>query len=449
MSMKKIFAIIIPVLLIAASVLPVYAADYGCDVETVSNAVYMENLDTGNIVFDKNATEKVYPASTTKILTYIVVSENVDDIDGTELEIKEEFFEGMDPESSVMGLSEHIGETVSVRDLLYGLMLPSGNDAALMLANCVGGSISGFVDMMNEKVSELHCENTHFTSPHGLYDADHYSTAADMATITKYAMNIAGFMEICSSTRHEVNSYSDSDGETIETTNYMIDETQKDGYYYYSYAKGIKTGFTDEAGRCLVSTAQKDGYTYLIVALGAAYSFEEDINYAMLDSRDLYKWAFENIAYQTIMSGTDSLGQADVMFSKDDKKADLVPSGDVSSLLPNDYDKSRVTTEVQVNEDIEAPVKQGDILGSVKVYLDGELIDTKDIIADNSVELDNFKYTFHQIRQFFAKHLVLVIIAAVVLIILIIIIIASISASKKKKRRRERERNRRRYRDND
>ncbi|MBQ6153382.1 MAG: D-alanyl-D-alanine carboxypeptidase [Ruminococcus sp.] len=447
--MKRIFAIIIAVLLIVLTVLPAYAADYGCDVETTTNAVYMENLDTGNVVFEKNSTQKVYPASTTKILTYIVVSENVSDLDGTELEIKEEYFTEMDPESSVMGLTEHIGETVSVRDLLYGLMLPSGNDAALMLANYVGGSVSGFVDMMNEKVTELHCENTRFTSPHGLFDEDHYSTAQDMATITKYAMELPGFMEICSSTHHEVKSYSNSDPETIETTNYLIDETQKGGYYYYSYAKGIKTGFTDEAGRCLVSTAVKDGYTYLIVALGAAYDYDEDINYAMLDSKELYEWAFEHIAYQTVMSGTDSLGQADVEFAKDDKKINLVPSGDVSSLLPNDYDKARVTTEVQVNENIEAPVKQGDILGSVEVYLDGELIDTKDVIAADSVERDEFKYTFHQIKEFFKTHVVLVIILGVVLIVVIIIIIAAVNSAKKAKKRRERERSRRRYRDND
>lgn len=445
--MKKIFAVLVALLLIAVCVLPAYAADYGCDVDTVTNAVYMENLDTGNIVFEKNATEKVYPASTTKILTYIVVSENVPDPDGTELEIKEEYFADMDPESSVMGLTEHIGETVSVRDLLYGLMLPSGNDAALLLANYVGGSVSGFVEMMNQKAAELHCDGTHFTSPHGLFDENHYSTAQDMATITKYAMKIAGFMDICSSTRHEVNSYSDSDGETIETTNYLIDETQKGGYYYYSCAKGIKTGFTDEAGRCLVSTAQKDGYSYLIIALGAEYSYEEDINYAMLDSRELYQWAFENIAYQTVMSGTDSLGQADVEFAKDDKKVNLVPSGDVSSLLPNNYDKARVTTEVQLSDAIEAPVKQGDILGSVSVFLDGELIDTKDVISADSVERDELRYFFHQVKVFIADHLVLMIIAGVVLIIIIIVIIVAVNSAKKAKRRRERERNRRRYRE--
>ena len=447
--MKKVFAVFVALLLIAVTVLPAYAADYGCDVETTTHAIYMENLDTGNVVFDKNAEEKVYPASTTKILTYIVVSENVPDPDGTEYEIKEEYFSEMDPESSVMGLTEHIGETISVKDLLYGLMVPSGNDAALMLANCVGGSVSGFVEMMNQKLADLHCENTHFTSPHGLYDPDHYSTARDMATITKYAMNIAGFMDISNAARHEVASYSDSDPDTIETTNYMIDETQKGGYYYYSYAKGIKTGFTDEAGRCLISTAVKDGYTYLIVALGAEYSFEEDINYAMLDSRDLYQWAFENIAYQTIMSGSDPLGQADVEFAKDDKKINLVPSGDVSSLLPNNYDKTRVTTEVQVNEDIEAPVKQGDILGSVKVYLDGELIDTKDVIAADSAERDELKYTFHQIGKFIKEHIVLMIILGVVLIIILIVIIAAVRSAKKAKKRRERERSRRRYRDND
>ncbi len=282
--MKRIIAVLCALLIALLCMAPAYAADYGCDVATSTGAFYMENLDTGNVVYTKSATELMYPASTTKIMTYIIVVENVSDIENTRVDITEEALSDLDPESSVMGLSAHIGESVTVLDLLYGLMVPSGNDAALVLSSYVGGSVSGFVEMMNQKAAQLSCKNTHFTSPHGLFDEHHYSTAEDMAIITKYAMKKPLFNEICNTTRYTVSSYSDSPDETIETTNYMIDESQKGGYYYYPYAKGIKTGYTDEAGRCLVSTAEKDGYHYLLVALSAPYSFDEDINYAMLDS---------------------------------------------------------------------------------------------------------------------------------------------------------------------
>ena len=129
-------------------------------------------------------------------MTFIITAENVSNWDETLVTITQNALEGLDPDSTVMGLSEHIGEQVSVRDLLYGLMLPSGNDAALALAEHVGGSIAAFAEKMNAKAAELGCTGTHFANPHGLFDADHYSTARDMALIAKHAMTIPGFMEI-------------------------------------------------------------------------------------------------------------------------------------------------------------------------------------------------------------------------------------------------------------
>ena len=431
--MKKLLSLMIALLMIAVAVIPAYAADYGCDVSTTTDAVYMENLDTGNVVYEKNATDLVYPASTTKIMTFIIVEENVQDLSGTSVEIKEDLLSDLDPESSVMGLADHIGETVSVMDLLYGLMLPSGNDAALVLANLVGGSVSGFVDMMNIKAAQLSCENTHFTSPHGLFDERHYSTARDMAVITKYAMEKPDFMEICSQTRHTV-TYSSSE-EEIETTNYLIDNTQKGGYYYYPYAKGIKTGYTDEAGRCLVSTAEKDGYHYLLVALGAAYSYAEDINYAMLDSADLYDWAFDSISFQVVTDHNTALGTIPVKYAKDDAVVSIVPAQDVSALLPNGYDPSRVKTESDCPEELEAPVTEGDVCGTLKVYFDGELIGTTEIVASQSIEKDNFKYITSKIGDFIKDHVILTVAVLLVVFILIILLILSIRSRNRRKRR--------------
>ena len=171
--MKRIAVVVFSAMMICLSVFSASAVDYGFDIDTVSKAVYLENLNTGTVVYEKDSGQKMYPASTTKIMTFIITAENVSDLDSTKVTIEQEVIDGLDPESTVMGLAQHVGEQVSVRDLLYGLMLPSGNDAALVLADHIGGGIEGFAEKMNAKAAELGCKDTHFANPHGLYDPDH------------------------------------------------------------------------------------------------------------------------------------------------------------------------------------------------------------------------------------------------------------------------------------
>ena len=152
--MKRISLIVLSLMLICLSAFSASAVDYRYDGETVSDAVYLENLNTGVVVYEKNADQRSYPASTTKIMTFIITAENVSDLDRTDVTIRQEVLEGLDPESTVMGLSEHVGEQVSVRDLLYGLMLPSGNDAALVLADYIGGGNEGYAQKMKPNAAE-------------------------------------------------------------------------------------------------------------------------------------------------------------------------------------------------------------------------------------------------------------------------------------------------------
>ena len=234
--MKRISVIVLSVIIICLSVFPVSAVDYKFNADTVSDEVYLENLNAGAVVYEKNSNKRSYPASTTKIMTFIITAENVSDLENTSVTIKQDIISGLDLESTVMGLSSHIGEKVSVKDLLYGLMLPSGNDAALVLADYVGGGISGFVEKMNAKAAELGCKNTHFANPHGLYDTNHYSTAHDMALIAKHAMKIKGFMDICNTVYYTPDGF-----KTLHNTNYMLDPAAEDGMYYY------RAGMTDSS----------------------------------------------------------------------------------------------------------------------------------------------------------------------------------------------------------
>ncbi len=431
--MKRIIAFALALVLLLAfsvSTLSVSAADYNCDVETNSRNIYVENLDTGIVVLEKNADEKVPPASLTKIMTYIIVVESIPDLENTKVTITEEALKNLDPASSVMGLEKYVGEEFSVLELLYGLMLPSGNDAALVLANYIGdGVVDNFVDMMNRKAGQLGCSSTHFVNPHGLYDANHYSTAYDLATITKYAYQKPFFSEITSTATHKVYGIT----EILENTNYMINPYYT--MYYHDYVNGGKTGFTDEAGKCLVTTAQKDGYNYLCVALGAPYSYAEDINYAMLDSYHLYEWAFDNISFVELLSETEAVKSLNVEFVWGGEFVDAVPEGGMSALLPNDYDKSLVTTEVDLPEYVSAPIAMDEVLGTISVYYNNELVGTTNLVSKEEIERDQTNYLMHRFIGFVVNNIIWL---SIVFIIVVAFVVIKINSNRNKKKRQAR-----------
>ena len=430
--MKRLLSILFAVIMICLTVSSASAADFGCTVDPVCDAVFMVELNSGTVVYEHNADDKVYPASTTKIMTYIIVVENVSDIDSVKVEITEDALADLDPESSVMGLTSHIGESFTVRDLLYGLMLPSGNDAALVLADYVGGSVDGFVDLMNRKAAQLGCENTHFTSPHGLHDSQHYTTARELAYITNYAMGAKSFMDICNTVSYHPDGFYDS----IKTTNYLLDSSAYGGRYYYEYAKGVKTGYTDQAGRCLVSTAEKDGYDYLCIALGADYSFEEDVNYAMLDAVTFYDWAFDSLSYRTVFDSSDNLQSIPVEYVWGNKMLSLVPETSVQALLPEDYDTSLITTRVECRDTAEAPIQKGDAYGTLAVYYDDVLIGKTNLVAAESIDRHFTNYAVQRLIKGIKHHVVLFIAIIVFLLVLLIFIISRVRRSKARKARR-------------
>jgi len=441
--MKRVFCVLFVLIIVFVTAASASALDYGCNVSTVSKSVYLENLDTGAVIYDKYSGKQMYPASTTKIMTYIVTAENVSDLENTFVTIDDSVFADIDPESTVMGLADHAGEQVSIKDLLYGMMLPSGNDAALVLADYIGGgSISAFVDKMNSKAAELGCADTHFANPHGLHDTNHYTTAADMAKIAKCAMKEPMLMEITSTVNYTPAGFESP----LHNTNYMLDENYHRGEYYYPNVRGIKTGYTDEAGRCLVTTAEKDGFTYLCVALGAEYSYEDDINYAMKDTANLYDWVFENLSQQVVFGTSDVVKSIPVEYASKGQEVTLVPEKDVVALLPKDYDKSLLKTEVTAEESVKAPVTKGDVLGTVSVKYDDMDLGSVNITAAEDIERDTFSYITSCVGEFLKHNFVWIILGGVALITLIITIAALRASAERKRRARERERARRRYR---
>lgn len=224
-------------------------------------AMTLIDADSGEVVFCKNPDDKHYPASTTKICTAITVLENTTLLD-LPMPIPEK---AVGVEGSSVYLQK--GEMLSVRDLLYGLMLRSGNDCAEALAIIVGGSVEGFVKMMNETAAKAGAVNTNFVNPHGLHDDDHYTTARDLSFIACYAMKNEIFREIVGTKYHNTPYFGHDYERKMVNKNKIL--------FNYEGGNGIKTGFTKKSGRCLVSSATRDGKTYICTVLDCYDMFEE------------------------------------------------------------------------------------------------------------------------------------------------------------------------------
>ncbi len=257
-----------------------------------SKALYMVDLNTRKVVYQKNAKRQLAPASCTKIMTYIVAAEAITDLENTEITVGSNIsslLQGTD--SSLAGIRQ--GEQFTALQLLHCMMIPSGNDAALVLAEYIGqGDVEKFVRKMNEKAEELGCYNTNFTNPHGLHDENHYTSVQDLYKMTDYAMKLPYFMEIVTKAEYTLPPTNLYTGErTVRTTNKMMDKNEP--VYYEPYIQGVKTGFHDDAGYCLVTTAQKNGQRYMVIALGAPIG---QVHGEMLDTKNLYDWAFRGFA---------------------------------------------------------------------------------------------------------------------------------------------------------
>lgn len=433
--LSVIFALCV---LLSTAFTSVSALTYPNDVKTMSDSILLVNMDSGQVVYEKDPDSKRYPASTTKIMTYIIVVESIDDLDNTLVPIKEDILDVLDGTgSSVAYVESHIGEKMSVIDLLYAMMVPSGNDASVVLADYVGnGSISAFVDKMNQKAEELGCENTHFENPEGLHNDNHYTTARDLYKIATYALTLPRFAEISNTTEYTCKG----DDVPLITTNYLIDE-YRGGEYYYMYAKGIKTGSTDEAGRCLVSTATADGYSYMVVILHAPYKEgEQEEYYTFTDAADLFRWALTSLELKTVKTSTTPICEQKVKLSMQCDAVNVVPESNITVLVPSDIEDKDILIEPDLPEVVEAPLSKDKPIGTAKVYYcdnDGNKQEITEInlVPEESVERSGFLAMLEVIGTIFKSYWFIVLIGLIVLILVIYFIVFKVNAKRKRKRR--------------
>lgn len=350
-----------------------------------SPAALLMDLRSGKLLYEKNINKKMYPASLTKVMTAIITLEKCDLNDIATVS----YDAVMTLSSGYVTANLQIGEELTIEQLLYVLMVGSSNDAAIVLAEHISGSVKDFSKLMNEKAKELGCTSTNFVNPNGAHDENHYSTAYDLALIAKYAMQNETFRTLVSTTSYKLpttNKY-DKEDRLFTTTNALLivnNNTRADNYYY-EYATGIKTGFTTPAKNCLIASANKDGLELLTVVLGSGQD-DQGLSERYIDTINLFKYGYDNyILREVVKSGgivqTVNINNA----TRDTKKLDAVISNDVSVLIKMEDRNNALLPEVSLNENLKAPIKKGDVIGSVKYTVEG--IDyTQDLLANNDVK---------------------------------------------------------------
>lgn len=414
--MKKLFLFLLSALIAAAMLTPVAQA-YTLPASTVIHArsALLYSLDTDAIVYEKDIDETTYPASLQKMMVALLVIERETNLDRMLTVSSNAVNELLGTGAAVANLKAE--EELSVRDLLYCLLLPSACDAANVLAEAYGGSIAEFVAMMNDKAVELGMESTHFVNAHGLHHDDQYTTARDILKLALAVTESEELMTICSATRYIVEPTNKSEQRVLVSTVWLQDKMTN---YYYKYAKGLKTGYTDSAGRCVVSTAEKEGSgRYLCVVMGCAEKDEQGnkVRYEFVDSKALYEWAFSDLTKARLVDLDKPVTEIHVELCSQKDYMQLVPSQTLTAVIPKEAESSILLEPVLLSESVEAPVQKGDILGYAIVKCAGEELGRVDLVAAGSLERSELLAFWKNFKGVITSPIFLIIVAVIVLAI--------------------------------
>ena len=394
--MKKIFYSILIFLLILLNFSTVCADDVDNEVDfedtievTASNVSELPKTNSRRyIVYDrisksmiigKNEDVKSAMASTTKIMTTIVILEKADLNETVTVSAKAGGTGG-----SRLGLKR--GDKASVRDLLYGLMLRSGNDAAVALAEHVGGSVKGFAELMNEKAIELGLTNTHFVTPHGLDDANHYTTALELAKLTDYAMDNETFAKIVGTKSTTI--YINNQSRQINNTNELLG--------VLNGVVGVKTGFTNNAGRCLVTETKRNNMDIITIVLGADTKKDRTKDSVNLIEYTFSKYKMYNLEEQIIkeFNKWKNINEKRILIIKGKTSNPKLALGAIEKATIPICDNDKIEYSINALTEVEAPVEQWNVMGTLTVKLNGEILENIDIVNVNEVQKRDWKDYF-------------------------------------------------------
>ena len=436
--MKKfIIFICCAALTVISLTVPVSAADYTADVKLYSTVDLLINTDSNAVIIDKNADKQVDPSGLTKIMTALVVLQNEKDL-SRKVTVSGASLESLYGTGCVMsGLQD--GEVISVHDLLCCMLIPGGNDAALVLANEYGKGIDSFVAKMNAAAKKLGCTKTTFTDPHGLEDTKQKSTANDLAKIASAALKYSVFQTIVASLTYELPQTNKNEARTLVSTNYMLNYGFPD--YYYDYCRGIKTGASEAEGQSMISYATKNGYTYLAVALGGPYKDTDEDgdteNQAILDNVRMFEWAFENLSYEIVTKQQQFVTTIPVNYCWEMDNVRLVAKSEVLALVPEGNGSQSVSFEpIDMPESLDAPFKAGDTVCKAKIMFAGRQIGTVELVVAESANMSMLLYLKSAIKRMTASTVFKILIAVAVIFIGIYVTMY-IRANRRRRKNRE------------
>lgn len=374
--MKKILLIVIFMMLfIAGGVQNVLAEDDLKLAESSKSATLIE-ASTGKILFEKNADEKLHPASMTKMMSMLLIIEAIEDgvIDWNQIvQVSEN--------ASKMGGSQILletGEKMSVRDLFKGVAIASGNDAVVALAETVAGSVNNFVGMMNKRAKELGLSNTNFKNPHGLDDANHYSSSRDMSII---ARELVKHKEVLKYTKiYEDYLRKDTDRKIwLVNTNRLV--------RFYDGVDGLKTGYTEEAGYCMTATAEKDGMRIIAVVMG-----EETSKIRNQEVSEMLDYAFAQYKVINMLKNKNTLGKYRVE-NGEYEYVQVVPKEEATMVKKKSDKDGKLTYDINLKT-LKAPLKVGDDVGTLTIKEDGKKVNTVKLTLKKNVKRVNFGNLF-------------------------------------------------------
>ena len=337
-----------------------------------AKSAIMIEASTGEVLFEKNSHEKLHPASMTKMMSMLLILENIENgnLSWDEMITVSE-------NASSMGGSQILLETneqMSVEDLFKGIAIASGNDAVVALSERIAGSKEEFVSMMNKRAKELGLTDTNFKNPHGLDDANHYSSAYDMSLIAKELVKHPKVLEFSS-------IYEDYLRKGTEREIWLVNTNKL--VRFYEGVDGLKTGYTKEAGYCLTATAEKNGMRIITVVMG-----EEDSKTRNAETTEMLNYAFSKYELETLLTKESSLGKITIDKTLDDTVT-LVPKENITSLNKRGQKKKNLTYKVNVDE-LKAPINRGDTVGKLKINQDGKHVRTIDITVNKDVKPANY-----------------------------------------------------------
>ncbi len=414
--------------LVIATLLALSPRTYALDDPALdSSAALLVDLDNGTILYGKNENERRAPASMVKIMTALMGIEAYErgDLSLSDLcAVNETAFSDIGSGGSTGGFKA--GEQVPFESLLYGIMLTSANEGCNAIAEAVDGTIASFIARMNARAVELGCKNTNFANTHGMPNENSYSTAYDLFLITREAMTHNLFKRICASASYSIPATELNEERVIRNGNSLLNSSSA---YYYEYATGVKTGYTDAAGYCCIATASKEGRNLLSVVLGAQSGTAEDGRTEVrsyTDTKRLMNWGFDNFNYRDLLTTMKLMAEIPVNLGRGASSVVLRPEENVVALLPNDADLTQVKLDQRLYQEgaLTAPVEQGTVLGEVTVSFNGQVYGTVNLVANTTVELDRTAYIGSEISNTLRNKYVRL--AITVLVILAILYVAFI-----------------------